>query len=510
VTFPSVPTCLHAGLGLAATLALILGGCGRSAAKPEPAKPVATPAQAAPAKDAGKLRTGGDIPFEHSWDLDLKAPVHLSWVSENIPELIFFQVTGSNAIYGVDAASGHTVFVTPPLPKPIQADLPAYAHRVTNRVPDPTFGDADESKLHLIDINEDRLFVISDDTLFSIDATHGQIIWRFQLPFAASSGPCAVGADTNLRVFIGDYEGRIQAVTYHPTKHFAYPLWQWNLQSSPTAVPSEREGLVYVGDHKGVMRCFELDRGTAPQWEQRIGGHIFGSSDPRGRSLYVGSDTNTFTVFNRLSGEKLASLYLNAPITRAPFHYHAEPGRVYVWTDRSADQPAGLFAINTQSDNIPYQDTTRPPLEVERVAKGWFLPGATRLVSSTPDHLYVMKATGTVVHAVNRGTGKVDWAWDVNSHGEQMVDGKVIRKIGGKAAHIVEYHDPTDGNRSLFAIDDKGQVVAYRFFGYRASDKAKIGGGVQPMPSAKPRATTVDVPKKAPTKTAPKPAAEAK
>ena len=76
---------------------------------------------------------------------------------------------------------------------PAALGLPAYGSRV--RVGGTRVGTFS---------NDDRLYCISDDTLFCFDAIGGQLIWRMNLPFSPSTGPLALGTEGDLRVYIGD------------------------------------------------------------------------------------------------------------------------------------------------------------------------------------------------------------------------------------------------------------------------------------------------------------------
>lgn len=452
--------------GLVASLAL-LAGCGNreSAHAQEQATSASTVTV-----DKSKLRSGSDIPFERAWDLMLPSAVHLSWVSADIPDLLFVQVTGSNAIYAIDAFSGHTRWVTQPLPRALA--LPPEVARV--KLPS---GRVNET------LNDDRLYVVADDTLWCFDAVYGEKIWNLDLPFSPSAGPHAVGPDGNLRVFLGDWAGRVQTVTWMPDKGMAYRLWQLPTGAPVTAPAIELESLVYVGDHGGKMHCLKLEREET--WSFNAGGQIHAAADAVARVLYFGTSANVFYALNRLSGEEMAKLYLNAPIDRAPFHFSDNPGRVYVWTTDSDPSLGGLWAIDAKQDllelthNLDAQNKARKK-EILRLSKAFFVPGATRLVSSTPEHLYITCGASTVVQAINRRTGATDWAWDLN-------DGRK-----DKVLQVTAYQDPTDQNRSIFTVDEQNRVVAYRLFGYKPKDQAIAG--VKPAAPVAPKGDKAEAP----------------
>lgn len=474
---------IHARAAVAA-LALagaVLGGCGADRT-PVPEEQKTATARVEVPKD--KVRAFKDSPFEHSWDLKLPGRVHTSWISENQPELVYFQIDGRNEIYGVDVFSGRTRFVTQPLPKPLA--LPAYCSRVRQKGPTP-----DQ------DVKDDRLWVISDDTLFCFDAVYGQLIYRHQLPFSPASGAMATGPEGNIHVYIGSWDGRVEVVSYQAGTMYPYVLWQWNLYSPVRAQPVHYDGLTYVADLDGALHCFRLDREKT--WSFRAGGAIYGSPLVRGREVYIGTGDNVFYALNRLDGTTLGSVFLNAPVRRQPFHFRGDTAQVYVYTNHRDASLGGLHALRTRFDNVEVvhnPDVQGRPrkVEVERFKRSWFAPAVSRLISSTPEHLYMLQPGSTLVQAVNKGTGETDWAWDLDD--ERRSEAQLQRPLGGKVDHITEYWDTTDLIRSIITADKDGQVVAYRLFGYRPQDMVAMGKAGE-LPQQQPAAKPADAPKPA-------------
>ncbi|MBA3708748.1 MAG: PQQ-like beta-propeller repeat protein [Planctomycetes bacterium] len=416
-----------------------------------------------------RIRALKDTPFERAWDLDLHERIHTSWISPNVPDLVFFQTEESKAIYAVDTMSGATRWVTTPLPRTIMAAHPPYVARVVVN------NDQGEH------FNDDRLYVISDDILFCFDAIGGQLIWRYQLPFSPSTGPLALGNEGDLRVYIGDWAGHMRVSTVHPNRRFPYEAWQWNIQSSISASPIDKEDLVYVGDHNGKMHCFGLDR--EKKWTFAAGSSIAGSAVARDRSLFFGNGDNVFYVLNRLTGEKLGQVNLNGPVTRQPFLFRDETKRVYTWVSSANPRVAGVYAIRSVPDTIYFEndsaDHPHRPLEVVRLAQDWHFPGVTRLVSSTPQHLYMTYPDSTLVMAIRRDNGSLDWAWDC---AEERGGGKKASRV----TLITEYQDPSDLNRSIYTCDDSGRVISYRFFGFvPRSDNTRVAD--KPQKEAMPK-----------------------
>ncbi len=466
---------LKAGAVASAGIALALvAGCGSSDSGRE-GNQVHQQVVVSKPPPAAKQRQLKDTPFERSWDLQLPGSIRSSWISQNIPDLIFFEMRDKHEVFAVDAFSGNTRWVSPPFPKILRL-APAVSRNKVRDAKGSTEGAAD-----------DRLWVISDDTLYSLDAIYGQIVWRFQLPFSPSTGPLPLGPDANQRVFMGDWNGRMEVATLEPAKRWPYILWQMNLRNPLTAGLAEADGLVYAADHSGTVHCFKYDREQI--WQYNTGSVIYGTPLARGRVLFVGNDDNVLYALNRLTGERLGALYLNGPIQRAPFAFRAEPARVYTWLDDHNPAIGGLYAIKTQNDNIPFADTAKHPLEVERMAIDWFAPGIDHIVASTPDYLFGTSGGSSLVYAVNRTTGKSDWSWDVNEQHRLYRDeqGRVDPR---NVAFIAEYQDPSDLNRSIYTADDSGHVIAYRVYGDKPGDP--LSGDRVRTKFAKPAAAPVD------------------
>lgn len=442
----------YPAVALAGSL-LLFAGCGgdRPASQGTPAattsKESASAPMAADATFAKRMRTTQTVPFEHAWDLQLPAGVHASWIGGEIPDLLFVQVTGTNAIYAVDALSGKTRWVSQPLPAPIT--LAPHAARLI--LPSGRAGET---------VADDRLYFVSDDIMFCLDGVYGEVIWRYSLPFSTGAGPQAVGVDGNLRVFLGDWAGRVQVLTWTPKNGLAYQLWQYPVFAPVTAPAVAYENLVYVGDQGGKVSCFDLEREL--KWQTKLGGKILGSPTPISRLLYVGSTDNVFYCLNRLSGEELARVHMNAPVTRAPFHFREDPGLVYTWTDHADPSRGGLWCFEARGDqidlthNLDAQNRPRKK-EVIRLSQRWFVPAATRLISSSPEHLFVTGANPALVQAINRKTGATDWAWNLN-------DGRTVKN---KVVHVTAYQDPSDFTRAIMVVGADNRIDTYRLYGGR-------------------------------------------
>ncbi len=461
-------------------------GCGARATDP-----LATLAAASPqaVKTTGAQRLLKDTPFERTWDLDLKKPVANAWILPELPDTIFFQLKDTNELVAVDSLSGHTRWVSMPLPEACTR-APSVAHV---RLP---------SDRKDVAVYDDRLYLVAQDVLYTFDVATGQLIWRYELPFSPSSSPKPVGVDSGLRIFIGDWAGRLKVVSYEMGKGFPFIAWQQNMSATITAPVIEHDGLIYVNDSAGLVHAFKLDGQSV--WNFKAGGHMDGAGAIRDRVLFVGTADRILYAVNRLTGEKLGQVNLNAPISRSPFAFSSGDGeRVYTWVAPDQGERSGLYAFVAQNDTVPFSDVSRHPLEVVRMGPAWHLPAVDRLVCSTPGHLYMTVGESSLVQAVERSSGTVEWTWDV------ALERAAERHVAGIAARdaktplkLVEYIDPTELNRSIFAIDGDGMVVAYRFFGYiplepkaemapdkaaeKAAEKKPQGAVAAPAPAPAP------------------------
>jgi len=281
------------------------------------------------------VRALADTPFERLWDLRFPSPVWTCYTGAEVPDTLFFQLQ-SGELAAVDALSGHTRWITEPLPELLK--LPPHAARTKVSSSQPG-----------VMVNEDRLYVVAQDVLTSYDIATGQVVWSYTLPFGASTGPCGVGADNNVRVFIGDWSGYLRVITLHPERKFPYLAWQWNLGASPLAQPVRSEDQVYLADHSGMVHSFRLDRNRA--WAFDVGGAVNGAPAVRNRSLFVGGDDNVFYALNRLTGEELGRISLNGQVKRQPLVFDNEPERVFVWVESA--EVGGLMRSAPRTTSLP-------------------------------------------------------------------------------------------------------------------------------------------------------------
>ncbi len=438
---------------LPALAALALVGCGDDRAASSSGLPTGP--------DAPPARRMSDLAFERNWDVQLPGAVEGAWITPALPDLMLVQVAPRHELVAIDITSGDTKWVSIPFVRAFDPRLPPASAHTRITVEGSTKGQSA--------IYEDRIYVTVDDTTFSLDAGSGHVVWRKTLNFAPSGGALAVGGDATLRLFQPDFDGRMQVLTAIP---FPRNLWQYNLRSTVSHPPVERDGLVYAGDSSGNMSCFKLDRELV--WQFHAGGPFTSAPAIRDRALFAGNHDNILWVLNRLSGDELGHLNFNGPIRKSPLVFPGEPQRVFVWVSDPSPEIGGLYAVKTVPDTIPFtENKNRYPREVMRMAIDWHLAGVDAAIGSTPEHLFCTSGSSLVVRAVNRRTGKVDWTWDPEA--DRIATAQAAKQNPSDAppiTRLIGYHDGADRNRSLFTVDASGKIVAWRLFTYQQGDVA--------------------------------------
>ena len=157
-----------------------------------------------------------------------------------------------------------------------------------------------------------------------------------------------------------------------------------------------------------------------------------------------------------------------------PFWYNGEIDRLYVWTTSPDPRFGGLAALRVQPDNIPFtdaQEKEKRAVEVVRMGLAWYLPGARHLLASTPLELLVSDLDRSLVWAVHRGTGKVEWTWDLAKGWPGSSEGKPVR-----IDHVVSYQDRGDSLRTLIAVDERNYCAGFRVFDFVPTPEQQAKG----------------------------------
>lgn len=105
--------------------------------------------------------------------------------------------------------------------------------------------------------------------------------------------------------------------------------WSYAMNTFCCSTPSVSNGLVFVGDAKGVVHCVDAETGL-PCWTHDLSGEIWGSAFCADGKVYIGTRGKLLCVF-AASREKqvLATVKLDAPMAATPV---AANGTLYVNT----------------------------------------------------------------------------------------------------------------------------------------------------------------------------------
>ncbi|MBM3855129.1 MAG: pyrrolo-quinoline quinone [Verrucomicrobia bacterium] len=95
-------------------------------------------------------------------------------------------------------------------------------------------------------------------------------------------------------------------------------VWSYEMPTHCVSTPSIANGLVFIGDCKGVVHCVDANTGQ-PYWTHDIGGEIWGSALTADGKVYIGSRNKEFWTFAASKELKvLGSVKLDAPISSTP------------------------------------------------------------------------------------------------------------------------------------------------------------------------------------------------
>ncbi len=389
-----------------------------------------------------------DTSFERSWDLPFDRAVVGAWLPSSATDTLLVQLD-SNELVAVDAYSGHTRWMTMPLPERLR-------HPPSITISQKPSGRAG------VTIRDVRVYAASRDSLFCFEGEGGQLVWRWEMPFAVASGPVAVGTEADLRCMLGDWNNRVQVAGIHPEKKFPYDAWQFNVLAPVTGEPVWAFDRFFVGDHGGGVSCFARERERA--WNTRIGGEIRNSVAVRDRHVYAGTMDGVFGVIQRLSGQLLHRELVGGPIERSPIVFADDATGVYLWIGGNDKEVAGLSCYDVVADQLPPLEGEKTARDIVRIKRRWHVAEVGAMAASSPEHLFVTdRAKPTVVKAISRSRGTVDWTWDAD--GERKAEAKEQGRSQPTVRFLLDYQDPQDQNRTFYVFDDQHQVVAYRFLG---------------------------------------------
>lgn len=109
-------------------------------------------------------------------------------------------------------------------------------------------------------------------------------------------------------------------------------IWQsLAVDRSFSSVAVTKDGLVFIADYTGNLRCFDADNGKE-YWSHELNGRVFCSPFCADGKVYIGTDTGRFTVASATREKKILSeVRFDGPIYATPV---AANGVLYIATQR--------------------------------------------------------------------------------------------------------------------------------------------------------------------------------
>ena len=153
-------------------------------------------------------------------------------------------------------------------------------------------------------------------------------------------------------IWWGKKEAWLKSIDARKTGDITYSgeIWSYPVELHCCSTPAIANGLVFVGDCRGILHCVDAETGQ-PYWTHKLRQEIWGSALVADGKVYVGSRGRDFCI---LAAEKekrvLASVRLDAPMASTPV---AANGVLYVATTERLYAVRETSAQSTTHANEP-------------------------------------------------------------------------------------------------------------------------------------------------------------
>lgn len=226
-----------------------------------------------------------------------------------------------------------------------------------------------------------ELYLLSRDVLHVLDRQHGYLLWKLELPFAASSP--ASGNDSH--VYVGSWDDRVYAVSKD-----GYVDWWYRTGAPVTAAaePSERAvESVFVASEDGAVYSMNPVR-EQRKWAVQTGGTLTCSPLFYRSHVYVASQDMTFYCLRSADGGIAWKYPTGAQLSRKPLAYERDLAYII-------DDGHRLLAINLQPD-------------VAGEYLRWSRDGVRQVLAHGRGDVYVLDRPSGLV-ALDEATGSTRW-----------------------------------------------------------------------------------------------------
>ncbi|MEX0937061.1 MAG: PQQ-binding-like beta-propeller repeat protein [Pirellulales bacterium] len=246
-------------------------------------------------------------------------------------------------------------------------------------------------------------------------------------------------------IYVGDYKGVVHALKLGDGSS----LWKHETGLGIAAAAAVREGRVYVGDIQGKFVCLSAEDGTKI-WETEAGAEINGGANFHGLNVLFGSQDATLYCLNALTGESVWEHQIADQIRCSPTIVEGRAflagcdGKLHI-IDVEKGTSTGDVAIDAPTGSTPaavgdfiYFGTEGGTLfcinwKQAEVAWKYQSPRSNQPIRSSAavhDGLVVFGSRDRQIHALDAASGDAKWTFPTRG----QVDGSPV--IVGERAFI--------------------------------------------------------------------------
>ena len=186
------------------------------------------------------------------------------------------------------------------------------------------------------EVNEimQALFPSGDGWLYSFNARTGEKLWRFDLNPKDAVWPKTRNYGISTPVFSGDKifmsvgqdpdsgNGVGHSYCIDPAKRGditgAGPVWQYDKINRSISTAAVSDGLVYISDFKGFLRCLDVKTGK-PYWTFDMMAPVWGSPLVADGKVYLGDQDGDVAVLKAgTEMRKIAEIDMGSPVYSTP------------------------------------------------------------------------------------------------------------------------------------------------------------------------------------------------
>ncbi|NLL36354.1 MAG: PQQ-binding-like beta-propeller repeat protein [Fretibacterium sp.] len=203
---------------------------------------------------------------------------------------------GSNAIVGLPTVAGSRVFFAQADGTVTALDLKSGAVQWQYLPPEDSYGA--ETIVDSAAFGDDKVFVVKGDgKLYALSAANGQTIWTYDAGLELRSAP----AFAEGLVLLGDQKGIFSAISPKTGKR----MWGGGAGGAVNT-PVAENGFVYFSAWDGSVQSVQI-KGVIPQWKANVGDPVTTPPALEGDRLFVGTGNGKVVALNRKNGQTLWS-----------------------------------------------------------------------------------------------------------------------------------------------------------------------------------------------------------